>query len=568
MNKAVKVLYLFAILAAALLSAPANAGHLFTQASANTPISLTSGNGIRITQLTYEGAGTNGNVSLNFNGDWGAGDAIKITIGSYSRTISYSSPLSGTTQTASALVVADPTLAAAGITPSGSMQWTVIAASGSFTFTGYRIYVVGKTFNGTGADTITQSQVVTESQLNGGNFVSSATSINTGLAAALDAVNGSATGQLADVITTVSAMTADSKQLALKLMAPETSQALGTSAVNTSAAAMDTVQVRLDSVRTGRTDYARQFQRNDGHHGDPSASHGPDTGSSDAEGLSSGDETLKRHMWMKGFGGKGSQDPKDGFAGFDDSIYGTMIGFDDRFPGGWIMGVALGYAKTDVNMGDFRAGDGAEIETYQLTGYFGHNFGKWYVDGMLTYAHQDYVTTRNTHLTGTAVGDFDGSLYGVRLLAGMPFSFKHDIKVTPFGGIEYNHVRQDAYTETGAGALSLNVAASTADRVRSIVGTEVSTVKELEEGGSLRPSVKASWRHEFNDDGVNTVTTLVGGGGEFVTIGQAINRNIYGMTLGLNWEKTETSVFSIELTGEAGSGYRSYSGQIMGSWSF
>lgn len=549
------------LLAVMLMPFPASAGHLFTQAARNTPVTLNAGQGIQITQLTFEGMGTAGNISLNFNGDWGAGDAIKITIGSYTQTISYSSPLSGTTQTASALVVNDPTLAAAGIHQAASLKWTVISASGTFTFTGYRIYIADGTFNGTGADTITQSQVVSANALNGGTFVSVATSQTTGVAQQLDALNGSATGQMADVLTVMSAMTPESKQYAMKLMSPETSQAVGQSAIHTAAAAMDTVQLRLDSLRTG-VGLTNVTHNNDMPAEDRNAN------SSETEGLSSGDDSLKHNFWLKAFGGKASRDAKDGFAGSDDRVYGTMFGYDSTVDGGWLFGGAFGYAKTDVNMADYRSGDGADIDTYQLTGYFAHSFGKWYLNGMVTYAKQDYATTRDTHLTGTAQGNFKGDLYGVRLIAGMPITMRGDFTITPYGGVEANHVKQDAYTESGAGVLSLNVASSSADRVRSIVGSEFATLKKLESGSVLRPSVKLNWRHEFKDDGVNSVTSLVGGGAAFETIGQSVDRNVFGVIGRLVWERTERLSLSIELGVEGGSGYSSVSGQVMGGWRF
>jgi len=553
---------------------PAKAGHLFTQASANTPINLTSGTGIQITQLTYEGVGTAGNVSLNFNGDWGSGDAIKITIGSYVQTFTYASPLSGTTQTASALVVADPTLAAAGITKSAGMQWTVIATSGDFTFTGYRIYVADGTFNGTGADTITQSQVVSSSSLGGGTFTPVADTNSKGIAGVLDAVNGSATGQLADVITTLSAMSTANQQQALKLMSPETSQAINQSAMNTAVAGMDTVQIRLDSVRTG-THLSHAGSRTGLH----STSANPETTthapagsdhdeSSDSEGMSAGDSALKHNLWLKAFGGNANRDAKDGYAGSDDHVYGTMLGYDTTVKGGWLVGVAFGYAKTNVNMTDYREGDGADVETFQLTGYFGRSYGKWYVDGMVTYAAQEYTTARNTHLTGTAVGDFSGGLYGLRVLVGAPVSIRDNVTVTPYVGVEANRIEQRGYTESGAGALSLNVQKNSADRVRSLVGAELATRKELAGGGVLRPSTKLSWRHEFKDEGVNTTTSMVGGGGEFETAGQSINRNVYGLTARLNWERTESMNLAIEVGAETGSGYSSLSGQVMGGWRF
>lgn len=549
-----------------LLPLSARAGHLFTQASANTPINLTAGQGIQITQLTYEGVGTAGNVSINFSGGtantaWSAGDAIKLTIGSWTATYAYdtlTTAYPGAVQTGSALVLQDPTLAATNIDPNGQQtQWIVIASAGDFTFEGYRIYTNAVTFNGTGAAPINQAQVVNASQL-GGTFVPVAGPGEVNIAGVLDGLVGNATGQMGNVLTLMSAMTPESKQLAMKLISPERSQVLGQSAMGTVTSALDTVQVRLDSLRTGvgvESGFRTSFN-------------GYDAGHASATGSSAGDETLDRNFWIKAFGGRADQDAKDGFAGSSSDIAGLMAGVDTNIEGGWLVGASLAYAKSNVNMTDFRNGDGADIDTYQLTGYFGRTLDRWYLEGMATYAYQNYLTTRNTHLTGVAEGDFNGYLYGMRLLAGMPIAVREGVTLTPYAGIEAHHIKQFSYAETGAGVLSLNVSSNNADRLRSLIGAELGTLRKLNDGSVLRPALKFNWRHEFLADGVNTTASLLGGGGQFESTGQAVNRNIYGLTGRLNWEKTERLDLAIELGVEAGQGYRSLNGQIFGSWRF
>lgn len=177
--------HLFKFFSASILSVffalPAYAGHLFTQGSTNTPVLLNGGTGVNMKQLAVEGPGTTGNVSINFGGDWNAGDSLRITIGNYTQTFSYDTPLTGTSQSGSSLFVADPVLAALTLSPtvassgipraynqpSGSIfyGWTFEALTGSFTFIGYRIYFAGATFNGSNSDLINQSSVVSSSQL-------------------------------------------------------------------------------------------------------------------------------------------------------------------------------------------------------------------------------------------------------------------------------------------------------------------------------------------------------------------------------------------------------------------
>lgn len=544
-------------------SAAAHAGHLFTQAQTNTPISLAAGQQITISQLTYENGGggaNNGRVTVNFSGGgndtaWSAGDALQITIGAWSSTFTYDTlAATGGTQTASTFLITDATLTAAGLTPSGQIDWVVKATAGKFTFEGYRIYTAGNTFNGTGAGQINQSQVVTTSS----GFEPIANSPEVGLARVLDTLTGNVSGQMQAVITALQAMTTASQQQALKIISPERSQVTNQSAINTAASAIDTVQIRLDSLRSG-VGLQSSFKT------------GMDHASLDKghqEGMSAGNESLDRNFWAKAFGGKAMQDAKGGYAGADSKIYGMMVGHDKVLANGMIAGASLAYARTEADLNDFRAGDSSAVNTYQVTGYFGRSYERWYLEGMLAYAYQQYKTSRNTNLTGVAIGNFDGHLLGSRITAGMPIQLRGSLTLTPFAGIDAYHVRQSSYTESGAGVLSLNVAGTEATRVRSLIGAELASLNKMNDGSVLRPSVKMNWRREYKTSGVNTNASLVGGGGQFESIGQEVNRDVFGLMGRLNWEKTERLSLGIELGVEKGSGYRSIMGQLHGSWRF
>lgn len=550
------------ILAGLLFTTASHAGHLFTQASNNTPISLNAGQGLSVTQLTYEnGGGNNGRVTIDFGGDWSAGDAIQLTIGTWNETFSYDTVVAnGGSQSGTALSIQSSALVAAGLNPSGQIAWTVIASAGQFTWEGYRIYTTSGTFDGTGAAPINQSQVVNASQLGGGsNYVSIASTNQTGVAATLDGLSG-ATGQMAGVLAVLDAMTEQSKRDAMRLISPDRSQVMSQSAINTTTAALDTVQVRLDNLRVGMSGQNDMAMLN--HGGDINAGGGA------AQGMSSGDEALNKTVWLKAFGGKADQAARSGFAGSDSKVFGMMAGVDRMLDNGLVLGVAAAYAKTNVDMNDFRNGDSAGIQTYQITGYFAKTFERWFLQGMLSYAYQDYDTKRNTHLTGVAKGSFNGDMYGTRLVAGMPFHITEVLTLTPSVGVEAHHIEQDGFSEKGAGALSLNVGSSDADRVRSLLGLELGMLKVLADGSRLHPSVKAGWRHDFIRDGMNTSSSFIGGGAQFESVGQKVNQDVYGLTAKLNWEKTERVGVAVELGTEKGDGYDAINGQVTGTYRF
>lgn len=544
------------------LTPVAEAGHLFTQASSNTPINLTAGFGISITQDSYEGGGSSGQVTLDFNDeattndpnkDWSAGDVLTITMGSWTQTYAYDTAagdtdLTNVSQDGGGFNATDATLNAASITPADGDTWTVLANAGAFTFSGYRIYVNGKTFNGTGAGPINQDQVVTEDELGGGTgFEPAAESNQSDLGQHLDDIGGSVSGDLATIITELDGLEDAQKAAAMKQMSPEQSNAVTQSVASSTSTSLDTVQVRLDSLRFGTAD-------------------------GESSGLSSGDDELSkfqdRHTWIKFIGGKSKRDEKGGFAGSDSDFAGIMVGVDATTAEKLTLGAAFAYGKTDVSLNDYRDGDSADIDTYQLTGYFTYPVNKMYLEGMVSYAKNDYSTSRNTHISGVAKGDFDGEAVSARLVAGYPIHRKGQGTFVPYAGLEALHITQDDYTETGAGVLSLTVADSSADRVGSLLGIKFSFDKQLSDGSILTPTFDARWRHEFKKDGVTTTSSFVGGGGNFQSVGQDVDSDLLGLSARLNWAKTEDYSLGFEVDGEVAEGYVAGNIQLFGTWRF
>lgn len=544
------------LLALACLSLPAQAGHLFTQASANTPINLTAGNGIQVTQTSFEGGSSGGRVDLYFQNDWDAGDAIKITVSSYVQTFSYDAPLAGTSQSSSNVsVTSDPALLAANLDldETSPFDWTFQAVSGDFTVSGYRIYLGNETINGTGSGTVNQTQVVNSSQLGGGNvFEPISTDNSSPTGRTLDTLNGHVSGDMGSLITAMAALSDSERTKAVQKVAPESGQAISQASSQTVAGALDTVQVRMNSLRTGAN-----FVSDTAYHTDE-----------EQTGLASGDEYLSKAMWMKAFGGKADQKQKSGFAGFGSDIYGLAIGLDHLLENDWLVGGAVTYANTSVDMNDYRTGDSVDIDTYQLTAYSSRDFQQWYLEGMMAYARQNYESRRNTGVSGIAQGDFSGDQLALRIVTGMPLSVAQGVTIKPYVGLEFSHMTQNGYVETGAGTLSLDVEKQRTDRLWMMIGSRFSKSIQLDNGNIVTPSLHVGLRHAFDDDGIDTATSFVGGGGTFITEGQAINRNVYTVGAAVDVAQSQNFTLSVSLDAELAEDYKGYNGQLMGNWRF
>lgn len=377
----------------------------------------------------------------------------------------------------------------------------------------------------------------------------------------LDVLSGTATdpGMIA-AIDTLNAMGASEQAAALRRIAPDTGRAVRVAANQTVNGALDSVAVRLEGVRQQGFVVGLVDELNKGKLKVAS--------SGDMAGLLDADDSKKRSVWMKGFGAHDNQDQHAGYAGYDSTTWGMTFGTDTLLDNDWVVGGALTYARTGVSMNDFRSGDNTDIDMYQATAYASRNFGPWYLDGMAAYARQQYGSSRNTTVSGVAHADFGGDQMAARVSAGWPFALNGNTTLTPVAGLEWNRLKQDSYTETGAGALSMTVQDASASRVRSMLGVSVSTRTELANGIKLMPSAHVNWRHDLQNDGLNSTASFTGGGAAFVTPGQDLASNTYNVGAALVFRKSRAFTFTVQLDGEVASGYRAVAGQAVGQWLF
>ena len=201
----ISTLYIFIIATLTLISASANAGHMFTQASSNTPTWIQTGQGIAIDQYGDEGGTGSGNMNIYFEANnsvpsgadtssnawyqWSAGDVMRITLpladATYTYTIAYDASSScaydlcgQTGSTTLSIASSDTTLGQNTVTlpthtgersnytsSDVSFSWSIEALAGEFSLGGYRIYTFDGTIDGTGAGPLTQASVVSSSQV-------------------------------------------------------------------------------------------------------------------------------------------------------------------------------------------------------------------------------------------------------------------------------------------------------------------------------------------------------------------------------------------------------------------
>ncbi len=229
--------------------------------------------------------------------------------------------------------------------------------------------------------------------------------------------------------------------------------------------------------------------------------------------IGSNDAEAQFGLWTSGLGQWGSEDAEAGFSGFYFSTAGVMAGFDALVTPNLLAGVSFGYTTTDIDL-DAAAG-GSGIESYVFTAYGSFFAESVWLDGSFSYGRQRFDDSRRVmvgDILRTAHSDHDADLLAAALTGGLRFGLGEGWHIDPFAGLEFFHLDEDGYTETGADDVNLTVAGRSIDALLAELGVRLAA--DIRSGNvTWTPQVSAAWVHDFNIDGRRIVAGFTGAPG-------------------------------------------------------
>jgi fibronectin-binding autotransporter adhesin len=228
--------------------------------------------------------------------------------------------------------------------------------------------------------------------------------------------------------------------------------------------------------------------------------------------------------WFRGLGEFDHLSGSASMPGFTTQAGGFLAGIDRPVADHLIAGIAAGYGHTDLSQGD---GERGKIDTPRLALYGSDDLGAWALDGTIGYGYDRIAATRAIAALGaTAISNHDGHEANAalqartRLIAG-------GIAVTPAAGLQYTHLFETAFTESGASGFDLSVAKRNSDSLRPFLGVSAEESFTTANGTMLTPEADLAYSHEL----FNTPPSLVAvGGGSFSVDGLTPSRD--ALTLG------------------------------------
>lgn len=175
-------------------------------------------------------------------------------------------------------------------------------------------------------------------------------------------------------------------------------------------------------------------------------------------GLNSGDELLaQKNLWVKPYGSIAKQSNKEGVNGFDMNAYGIGIGFDGEYANQQI-GVGLFYTRANVDVNNVT--QTSDMDVYSLIVYGTASLidDRTHLMYQAGYSWQDTASSRGIAFMGTtASADYTSKVASLDLKLLRDYKLGNDTLIQPLISTTYRYFKSPSYSESGAGALNLDV---------------------------------------------------------------------------------------------------------------
>jgi outer membrane lipase/esterase len=221
-------------------------------------------------------------------------------------------------------------------------------------------------------------------------------------------------------------------------------------------------------------------------------------------------------MFVNGSFNTGEKDQTALEAEFDFDAVSVTAGIDYSFERS-ILGVSVGYDDYQADFGTNASVSGGDV---QASGYTGSIFGltylnSMYLSGIASFGSMEYDINRNLVYTSNNLDSLcqcpdqsrglvatpDGDHVVVGIDAGWDIP-RGNWSISPHIGVSYRDIGIDGYTESDTssnGGMQLRFDEQSIESLRTVVGIQF-TANNNTDFGTVRPTIRFDWHHEFEDD--------------------------------------------------------------------
>jgi outer membrane autotransporter protein len=302
----------------------------------------------------------------------------------------------------------------------------------------------------------------------------------------LDQVNPTATGDFGAVLNAMSVLSTQQGPAALNAISGQPYADFGTLNVQGAVLFMNAIGQQMAAARGGPSGGQRQAL-------------------AQACEVESCDGLSPWSVWASALGGLGSVAGNGNSSTLTYNFGGGAAGIDYRVDPRFLVGIGAGYTAANQWVDSFMGRGWSDSVSVAAYGSFTQ--GGFYTDALAGYAYSGNQMQRQIIIPGLQPRTANGSTGANQFLGQVEAGYKLGVyapalaTLTPFGRLQTSSVTQNAFSEWGANALSLNVAQQTTNSLRTTIGADLAGAIGLGDEKKLDVALRLGWQHEFADTG-------------------------------------------------------------------
>ena len=292
-------------------------------------------------------------------------------------------------------------------------------------------------------------------------------------------------------------------------------------------------------------------------------------------GQSGGDGLTGRQLWVKPLGNWVDQDAVDGASGYKMNTQGIVGGVQADLGTATTLGVALAYIDSDVRGRGYASSHSSGIESVQLSGYGQQILGQsvdgaspWSLGWQAGYTRSRFESARAMGFIGrTAQAKYNADVWHLGLGVSRPYvigAVSNATTVTPGVHLDWRQLKADAHTETGAGALSLDMQAQKAQETILKFGAQV----QHDADHQLQWLASAALGYDLQSQDHAVTARFSGGGAAFTTPGLPRARTVAELGVGLLYRPSEAMEVTARYDIALRKGLRDQTASVRLGWVF
>ncbi len=359
------------------------------------------------------------------------------------------------------------------------------------------------------------------------------------VASALDQASAGATGDFANVLGALNALTLQQAPAALNALSGQQYADFGTMNVQGAALFMNVVGQQMALARSGAGGGQRQ-----------ALAQACDVEACEALGPWS--------AWASALGGLGAVAGNGSSSTLTYNFGGAAAGIDYRLDPRFLIGLGAGYAAGNQWVDGFLGRGWTDTVSVMAYGSFA-NAG-FYADALAGYAWSGNQMQRQIQIPGlqrTANGSTGANQFLGQIETGYRIGIfaPAGASITPFARLQASTVTQNAFSEWGANSLSLNVAQQTTNSLRTVLGADLAGAVGLGGDRNLARALRLGWLHEYADTGRPITAAFTGApAGAFTVYGATPQRDAAVIGFSAGTSVAEATQLYLRYDGEIGTG--------------